>query len=411
MLRILLIFILFLASTCIRRDNGMRSHVPVCTLAPATARFEYNIMGHPVVETMLDSTYTCKLIFDTGSAGMLILDKRFAEKSGLIDRFCHTGTLKSGWDFGRDIPCMSVEHPVSISVGNSRVYYSGCQIVDGRSLNFLAADGIFSIPHDETRMWEVDCENKILAIYDYPVISLRGVPFQMDIVGYQYVIRGFPFRFRSRNGYVQPRVDMVLDTGSPASIVYLYAEPESTMRSVLSEETTQKYDCPCKNEVATTCYRLDECGLLNRKLWIEYRELLRPWRISGEREMIVAGMDFLKSFNLRFYPNRNLIELIPIAYVTLQEDISRQEGSAGSRFRAFKSKEGNAVVDFVKEGAYWQDFGVEEGDVILDVDGQRLFDLPRSYFDEVKSGVHFTIVRDRDTLFIQTRALQSYGNS
>ena len=49
----------------------------------------------------------------------------------------------------------------------------------------------------------------------------------------------------------------------------------------------------------------------------------------------------------------------------------------------------------MKEGSFWQDFGVKEGDIILDVDGHRLFDLPRSYFDEAVQGTNhsFTIVR------------------
>ena len=245
-------------------------------------------------------------------------------------------------------------------------------------------------------------QNKCLAVYDWSVFSLPGISLQLDVVGNQFVIRDFPFRFHCRNEYVRPRVDLVLDTGSPASLVYLYAEPDSTMRAVLNDETTRKYVCPSKNGVLPTCYRLNEYGLLNRKLWIEHRELLRPWRISGEREMVVAGMDFSKSFNLRFHPARHRIELFPIAYVSLQEDQSRQEGMAGFCFRAFQSREGHAVVDFVKEGSYWQDFGVEEGDVILDVDGRRLFDLPRSYFDETESEHSFTIVRDRDTLFIRS---------
>lgn len=44
--------------------------------------------------------------------------------------------------------------------------------------------------------------------------------------------------------------------------------------------------------------------------------------------MIVEGMDFLKSFNLRLYPAGHLIELIPIAHISLQEDQSRQRGGA-----------------------------------------------------------------------------------
>ena len=110
---------------------------------------------------------------------------------------------------------------------------------------------------------------------------------------------------------------------------------------------------------------------------------------------------------MRFYPAEYRIELIPIAYISLQEDQSRQKGNEEFRFRAFRDREGHAVVDFVKDGSFWQDFGVKEGDVILDVDGHRLFDLPRSYFDGAASGAShsFTIVRNKDTLFISTGGL------
>lgn len=407
----LFFFILLLVSGCVNQEGGTQSHVPVCIFEPATESFEYDMLGHPVIETKLNSVYPCRLIFDTGCAGMLFLDKNFAKENGLINQFCPTESLKSGWNFERDISCMTLKGPVSLLIGNSRVCYSECRIVDGRTLNFLAADGIFSIPNNETRMWEIDCENKLLSVNDYTIFPCQGVSLRLDRVDAQFVIREFPFRFRRLNEYVCTQVDLVLDTGSPGSLVCLYAEPDSTMRSVLSDEVTQKYVCPSKNGVTPTLYLLHEYGLLGRKLWIEHRELSRQWRISGEHEMIVAGMDFLKSFNLRLYPSGHRIELIPIEYISLQEDQSRQEGGEEFRFRAFRSKEGLAVVDFVKEGSFWQDFGVKEGDMILDVDGYRLFDLPRSYFDETvqRKNHSFTIVRNRDTLVIRTGVTSTCG--
>lgn len=54
---------------------------------------------------------------------------------------------------------------------------------------------------------------------------------------------------------------------------------------------------------------------------------------------------------------------------------------------------------------------MKEGDLILDVDGHRLFDLPRSYFDEAAPGAShsFTIVRNCDTLFIRTGVPSTCG--
>lgn len=426
MFRIIFLISIFFVSGCVRKDEETQLYNPISllesgvvkhdkpfwrwaennlfSLESGAVKFKYDMLGHPVIKTELDSAYSCKLIFDTGSAGMLILNKEFAEKNGLINRFFPTESMTSGWNFKRDIPCMTVKSPISLSIGNSRICYTEYRIVDGRALNFLTADGIFSIPNKDTHIWEIDCENKLISVYDHPVLPWRGVSLQLDVVENQFVIRDFPFQFRHGNEYVQPRADLVMDTGSSASLVYLYSEPDKMMRAALSDETTRKYVCPQKNGVIPTLYLLHECGLMDRNLWIEHRELSRQWRISGEREMIVAGMDFLKSFNFRLYPVNHCIELIPIKYTSLQEDLSRQKGNEEFRFRAFQSREGHAVVDFVKKGSFWQDFGVKEGDVILDVDGHRLFDLHRSYFEGTVPIIHhsFTILRYRDTLSIRT---------
>lgn len=258
----ILIFIIIFVSGCVEKGGDIQLHVTVSLFESgavkhdntfwrwaennlfrhesAAERFEYDMLGHPIIETELDSAYTCRLIFDTGSAGMLILNKDFAEKNGLINRFFPTESMTSGWNFKRDIPCMTVKSPVSLSIGNSRISYSEYRILDGRAMNFLAADGIFSIPNEDNHMWEIDCENKLLSVYNYPNFPWRGVSLQLDVVGNQFVIRDFPFQFRHGNEYVHPRADLVMDTGSSASLVYLYSGPDSTMRAALSDEATRK---------------------------------------------------------------------------------------------------------------------------------------------------------------------------
>lgn len=251
MFKILFIFICIFVSGCVRKEGESQLHVfaslfesgavkhdnqfwrwaenNLFRLESGAEKFEYDMLGHPVIETELDSAYTCRLIFDTGSAGMLILNKDFAEKNGLINQFFPTVPMTSGWNFKRDIPCMTVKSTISLSIGNSRISYSEYRIVDGRAMNFLAADGIFSIPNEDTHMWEIDCENKLLSVYDYPNFPWRGVSLQLDVVGNQFVIRDFPFQFRHGNEYVHPRADLVMDTGSSASLVYLYSGPDSTI--------------------------------------------------------------------------------------------------------------------------------------------------------------------------------------
>ena len=117
----LLFFILFLVSGCINQEGGTQSHVPVCIFEPvterldypfriwsgnglfnlesATERFEYDMLGHPVIETKLDSVYPCRLIFDTGCAGMLILDKNFAKKKWLNQSVLPDRVSEVGMEF------------------------------------------------------------------------------------------------------------------------------------------------------------------------------------------------------------------------------------------------------------------------------------------------------------------------
>lgn len=428
MFRIFVYILLIFFLSCIRNEDNTQSYFANDSCAPAiikfdyqpfrwmknslfhldsnTVNFKYDMLGHPVVQTKLDSGHECKLIFDTGSAGALILDKKFAEKCGLIEKFFPTENAKLGWNYLRDIPCMTLKRPVSISIGNSQVSYSECRILDGRFLNFLGADGIFSIPNEDTKVWEIDCENKRLSVLESPIFTWHSaISLRLERIGRQYVVRDFPFRFRHDNEFAAPVVDLVLDTGSPESLIYLYGAPDSTMQSALEDTSVQKYDLPSKNGLAQTNYLIREYGLLDRKLWISHQKLLRQWRVTGEVDMVVAGMDFIKSFNLRLYPSIHRIELIPIAYISLLEDQSRQDGDKNG-FRAFRGTDGQAVIDFIQEGSFWQDYGLEVGDIILKADGQPLFDHSQSYFykDTPISSHSFTIVRNRDTLKL------GYGN-
>lgn len=400
MFRTFMILLLWAWGGCTSRDDVSQTFPRPDTAEDSVADFKYNILGHPVVEARLDTGHECSLIFDTGGAGMLVLSDSSALEGGLIDRFEPGEEIRSGWNFTRGFPCMTLDRPVTIVIGGSRVTYPECRIVDSRLLNFSSSDGICSLPHDDTRTWELDCVRKRLVIYERPVFSLRGIPMQMDIVKGQFVMRDFPLRFRCGDGYVEPREDLVLDTGSSYSLVWLYVRPDSMMQQALSDRRVRKYECPPKNGILATFYLLDECGLLNHRMWIDHRELLRQWRMTGEREMIVAGMDFLKSFNLRFHPAHRWIELVPIAYTPLMEDLKLQMGAEASDFTAFKSKEGHAVVYFVMEGSKWWKYGLQEGDVILEADGRPLFSLSRTHFDDAVAGVQhsFKVVRDRDTL-------------
>ena len=87
MFQITIIFILFLVSGCASFDGGTQPHTPADVLKPeaerldyplwrwsgnglfslesAACKFEYDMLGHPVIETGLDSVYACSLIFDT----------------------------------------------------------------------------------------------------------------------------------------------------------------------------------------------------------------------------------------------------------------------------------------------------------------------------------------------------------
>lgn len=101
--------------------------------------------------------------------------------------------MKSAWNFKRDILSMTVKGQVSLSIGNNRVCYSKCRIIGGRTLYFLGADGIFSIPNDDIRIWEIDCENKLLSASDYLVFSSQEILSKLDVVETSLSFKNFRF--------------------------------------------------------------------------------------------------------------------------------------------------------------------------------------------------------------------------
>lgn len=389
---ILLLLVIFPAG-CGNVTAPVQDELPV-EIIPSN--FRYNMFGNMVVDTKLLDTLDCSLVFDTGGLGSLIFDSVFAEK--VFPSYRNESkplNLKSGWNFRRDIPCRRVDMPVEITIGDKKVHFDYFLVTNGRSFNLNQADGLISIPKSDNRVWELDFRNKYLAIHDSCEMKATALSLRLDTVDQHYIIRDFPFELPVAQDTVRVCTDLMLDTGTAETVCYLYEKPDSTMQKAMEDSSARKYLCPERGDVKAVMYKLQDCGLIQRDIWIECRELLRPWRIVGEVEAVVAGLNFLKSFHVFIRLNEGCIDLIPIPFTNIEEEM-------GNPIRAFRDVNGNAVLDFVREGSFWANTGLTQGDIILSVDGTKLFSLPRNYFNTLKDStkVSFTALRDADTLHL-----------
>lgn len=356
--------------------------------------FRYNMFGNMVVDTKLGDTLDCALVFDTGGTGCLIFDSVFAGK--IFPSYKQTGkptNFKSGWNFHRDIPSWRVDKPVDIIIGDKNVHFDYFLVTDGKSLNLTDADGLLSIPKGDKRIWELDFKNKYIGIHDSCKKENVSLSLRLDTVDNYYIIRDFPFELPLARDTVRVLMDLMMDTGMPETVSYLYKRPDSIMQLAMNDSSARKYICPIRGDVQATIYKLQDCGFLKRDIWIEHRERVRPWNIMGEIEGVVAGLNFLKSFHIFIRLKDHCIDLTPSQYTSIEEEL-------GNRMRSFRDKNGNAVIDFVRTGSFYANTGLSPGDIILSVDGTQLFKLPRNYFDSMRDStqIHFIVLRDADTV-------------
>jgi hypothetical protein len=387
----LFVFVLFVFAGCGKSDSGHGRR----SALPEGSKFEYNKLGNMVVQSTVNDTIACGLVFDTGGGGELIFDRKFAAKNFLEDKGVSIN-LKSGWNFFRDIPCERIDKSVVISIGGGKVVYDHYLVTDIRYLNLVGAEGLISPPRNDSRTWELNFAYKYIALHRWlnTFVAERSILFSLDTQNAHYIIKQFPLLFPTGKVYE----NLLLDTGSPETMIYQFALPDSAMLLAMNDKTAQQYTSASGGDVQIIRYRLQEQGLLGRKIWIERRKLLRPWRITGEQDMVIVGLDFLKSFNIYITPSSHHIAITRIHYTPFQEEL-------GHSFRMFEDANGNAVVDYIRKESFYGQIGLLDGDVILRVDGQRLFDLPRNYFDKIPVGanVSFDVIRDGDTLEIHRK--------
>lgn len=163
------------------------------------------------------------LIFDTGGLGLL-LDSLTAAQCLNMKKLEREGkSTESSVYFpaaSRDFFGTTYFHPIDISFYGGTLHYDWFMVFDGLKDEF-EYDGIFSIPQDDTRIWNFDFENLSISVSDTLSFSQRdSCDFVCNIErrGEKIYLTDFPISFSSEDK-LSMKQELLLDTGCSSALL------------------------------------------------------------------------------------------------------------------------------------------------------------------------------------------------
>ena len=340
-----------------------------------------------------------KLIFDTGGAGLLIIRDSIADK--IYPKWRQEGvkaSVLSGWNAFDEYRYTKVKEPILLFLDKDSVLYKEFYVYS-ESSPLSDSDGLFSIPTDNEKVWELNFDYNRLILKDSSTFVGEKDVFTLELRDSLKLLKAinFPFSFISENNdTITFKEDIIIDTGTDTPLSYKHTDFVGRKDSLCRRHEivrTVQYDY--------NFFLVDFCFPVAHKIWVQtiYSEM--PYTISHDISMIAAGVDFLKFFNIEIDRKQAKIHFRPISrpYTTAFAEEIKDDSIAV--FRAFRDINKNAVVYEADSNAYnYKGDYLRIGDVIIDVDGEKLHNKPPGYFNNLKYDSKITTIRGKDTLTI-----------
>ncbi len=370
--------------------------------------FYYNHFGKMLVDVSVAkgktdtadlSKNTCTLFFDTGGAGILVLRDSIADSiDSLWRQKSQKGEVFSGWDALYEYDYYRVKTSVVLFLGEHEVHYDDFYVYSSAAEK-VDNDGFFSIPIKDERVWELNFDHNYLTIKDSSqFINKSNVvsTYLKDSVRHLYALQ-FPLSFVSEQGdTINIKEDLLLDTGSQLSLVYKYVPFVGDRDSLC-----QRYNLPYDEQRELNCFLVDFCKPFENKTWVETRYYKLKYSLPWSRPMIIAGVDFLKHFNIEIDKKHAFVHFLPIKKEYFSAYAERQKEKSGIIFRALRDRFNNAIIYEADPQTYnYKGDYLRVGDVIIDVDGEKLHRRPYTYFETIEQDSKITAIRGKDTITI-----------
>ena len=235
------------------------------------------------------------MIFDTGGLGLL-LDSLTAAQCLNMKKLEREGKATESSVYfpaaSRDFFGTTYFHPIDIPFYGGILHYDWFMVFDGLKDEF-EYDGIFSIPQDDTHIWNFDFENLSISVSD--VISV-GQKDSCDFVcnierrGEKIYLTDFPISF-SGEDKLSMKQELLLDTGCSSALAFNFNEGELDEERQFIEDNALLY---YKTYVGDHTFVIYSPDVINDTLMVTFRQ--KDQRAADFPHFV--GLELLSKFDI-----------------------------------------------------------------------------------------------------------------
>ena len=235
------------------------------------------------------------MIFDTGGLGLL-LDSLTAAQCLNMKKLEREGKATESSVYfpaaSRDFFGTTYFHPIDIPFYGGTLHYDWFMVFDGLKDEFQY-DGIFSIPQDDTRIWNFDFENLSLSVSDVLSVSQKdSSDFVCNIErrGEKIYLTDFPISF-SGEDKLSMKQELLLDTGCSSALAFNFNEGELEEERQFMKDNALLY---YKTYVGDHTFVIYSPDVINDTLMVTFRQ--KDQRSAGFPHFV--GLELLSKFDI-----------------------------------------------------------------------------------------------------------------
>ena len=358
--------------------------------------------GNLVINSCINDTIPCSLIFDMGASGLLII------KSSVSDKFYQgvssdKDTLVGGFDdafYYTD----NIKEQTKVYAGNKDVEFKSFMSVPdnsalGEIISRSSADGIVSVQDSMKSLKLEFSNNRILFNSDNDIID-ADIVLQLTKKGKNYIIKQFPFIFKLGDTTIMAKEDLMMDTGYRGDIACKNISLDNVFENAILTLSKKKIIMSSKDYLLIT-----DTLHIKRDIWIEYNNPLKNYYYVLKTSLSLVGVEFLKTFDIYMDFQKDSIWLKRINYESILNGSDSDKIDDPIIAGRYDSVNKQFIVMYLKSKSPYTTAGIMPGDIICDINNIN-FMLIR---DSIRNNtVHyplvFNILRDGKSLalFYQT---------
>ena len=282
---------------CFFATSCKQNITSVSIIEPNDGNFTYSTEGSTrllIMDIPIGSGKS-SMIFDTGGLGLLLDSLTVAQYLNMKKLDREGKSTQSSVYFpaaSRDFYGTTYFHPIDIPFYGGTLHYDWFMVFDGLKDEF-EYDGIFSIPQDDTRIWNFDFEDLSISVSDVLSGSQRdSCDFVCNIErrGEKIYLTDFPISF-SGEDKLSMKQELLLDTGCSSALAFNFNEGELDEERQFMEDNALLY---YKTYVGDHTFVIYSPDVINDTLMVTFRQ--KDQRAADFPHFV--GLELLSKFDI-----------------------------------------------------------------------------------------------------------------